>query len=102
MENKIPYSDSLILFLALLALEIVLSSVMKEFEQPTTKIPVDKNSNKLKCLEQALEMIQDGILVIENSQENILAQNISDNDAQSEFHIKYANGEFWNFFKQSN
>ena len=51
MENKVPFSDSLILFLALLALEILLSSSMKEFEQPATKITVDKNSNKLKCLE---------------------------------------------------
>ena len=41
MENKIPFSDSLILFLALLALEILLSSSMKEFEQPATNIPVD-------------------------------------------------------------
>ena len=92
--NKLPYSDSLILFLALLAIEIVLSSSMKEFEQPKTRIPVDQNSDKLKYLEQALEMIQDGILVIENSPENFLAQNVPDNDTQSEFHIKYANGEF--------
>ena len=94
MGNKIPHSDSLILFLALLALEILLSSSMRELEQPTTKIPVDENSNKLYYLEQALEMIPDAILVIGDSQDSFLAQNISVNDTQSEFQIKHANREF--------
>ena len=39
-------------------------------------------------------MIPDAILVIGDSQDSFLAQNISVNDTQSEFQIKHANREF--------
>ena len=66
-DDQIHVFDTFILFLTLLSLELILSNLGEIFDQNENLITQSSESNILKSLETLLELMPEGVMIIENN-----------------------------------
>ena len=65
LGQNLLISDSIVLFIAMLALELIFSNSLKIFDTKSSENIADDKQNILKCLEIALNSTPDAVLLLE-------------------------------------